>query len=138
MVVWGLGILECLIKLCWPNKDGGCSTTKFSFCRVFKAKYFLGVTFMEAKLGHRPSYAWRSIALARNVLRMGLRWHIGDGRQVRIIDDPWLPVSQVLFVVSRLRMCWIRMSESHCESMMPLGHGIRIWFMSFFLPGKLR
>lgn len=63
------------------------------FCRVFKAKYFSGTTFMEAKLGHRPSYAWRSIASARNVLKMGLRWHIGNGRQVRIIDDPWLPVS---------------------------------------------
>ena len=28
------------------------------FCRVYKAKYFSSITFMEAKLGHRPSYAW--------------------------------------------------------------------------------
>jgi hypothetical protein len=48
---------------------------------------------MEANIGHRPSYAWRSITSARLVLRTGLRWHIGDGRSVRILKDPWLPLS---------------------------------------------
>ena len=28
------------------------------------------------------------------MLKLGIRWHIGDGRQVRIVEDPWLPVSQ--------------------------------------------
>jgi hypothetical protein len=42
---------------------------------------------------HRPSYAWRSIASARPVLKLGLQWHIGDGKSVRITEDPWLPLS---------------------------------------------
>uniref|UniRef100_A0A2N9GLP4 Reverse transcriptase domain-containing protein n=1 Tax=Fagus sylvatica TaxID=28930 RepID=A0A2N9GLP4_FAGSY len=49
--------------------------------------------FMDAKVGYRPSHAWRSIALARSVLRLGLRWHIGDGKQVQINSDPWLPLT---------------------------------------------
>ena len=61
--------------------------------RVFKAKYFPTSDFMEARLGHRPSYAWRSISMARKVLKLGLRWHIGDGCSVRITEDPWLPLS---------------------------------------------
>ena len=61
--------------------------------RVLKAKYFSQCDFMEARLGNRPSYAWRSIASARDVLKLGLRWHIGDGCSVRITEDPWLPLS---------------------------------------------
>ena len=61
--------------------------------RVFKAKYFPQGDFMLANLGNRPSYAWRSIALARKVLRLGLRWNIGDGCSVKISEDPWLPLS---------------------------------------------
>ena len=39
------------------------------------------------------SYAWHSIAYARPVLKLGLQWHIGDGKSVRITEDPWLPRS---------------------------------------------
>ena len=62
------------------------------FARVYKAKYFSKGDFMDAKVGYRPS-AWRSIALARSVLRLGLRWHIGDGKQVRINSNSWLPLT---------------------------------------------
>uniref|UniRef100_A0A2N9H4H5 Reverse transcriptase zinc-binding domain-containing protein n=1 Tax=Fagus sylvatica TaxID=28930 RepID=A0A2N9H4H5_FAGSY len=34
---------------------------------------------MEAGVGYRVSYARRSLSSARGVLRMGLRWHIGNG-----------------------------------------------------------
>lgn len=68
--------------------------------RVLKAKYFPSCDFLEARLGYRPSYAWRSIVSARQVLRMGLRWHIGDGRCVRISEDPWLPISSPFLPLS--------------------------------------
>ena len=42
---------------------------------------------------HRPSYAWCSIASARTVLKLRFWWHIGDGKSVRITEDPWLPLS---------------------------------------------
>ena len=61
--------------------------------RVFKAKYFLHGEFLEANIGYRPSYAWHSIALARETLKLGLCWHIGDDQSVRIHSDPWVPLS---------------------------------------------
>uniref|UniRef100_A0A2N9G552 Reverse transcriptase domain-containing protein n=1 Tax=Fagus sylvatica TaxID=28930 RepID=A0A2N9G552_FAGSY len=61
--------------------------------RVFKAKYFPHGEFLEANIGYRPSYVWRSIALARETLKLGLCWHIGDGQSVRIQSDPWVPLS---------------------------------------------
>ena len=60
--------------------------------RVFKAKYFPGCGFMEAGIEYRASYAWRSIASARGVLKLGLSWHIGNGESVRITEDTWLPM----------------------------------------------
>jgi hypothetical protein len=68
--------------------------------RVFKAKYFASREFMTASLGNRPSYAWRSISMAREVLQLGMRWHIGDGRSVKIWHDPWLPLKGSFMVHS--------------------------------------
>jgi hypothetical protein len=65
----------------------------FLISRVFKAKYFPHGEFLEANIGYRPSYAWRSIALARETLKLGLCWHIGDGQSVCIHSDPWVPSS---------------------------------------------
>jgi hypothetical protein len=61
--------------------------------QVFKTKYFPHCDFMKANLSHRTSYAWCSIASARSVLKLRLRWHIGDGKSVRIKEDPWRPLS---------------------------------------------
>lgn len=36
--------------------------------RVFKAKYFVGNSFREAQLGSKPSYAWRSIMTAKDII----------------------------------------------------------------------
>ena len=68
--------------------------------RVFKAKYFASREFMTTNLGNRPSYAWRSISMAREVLKLGMRWHIGDGRSVKIWHDPWLPLKGSFMVHS--------------------------------------
>ena len=47
--------------------------------QVFKYKYFPRCGFMEAGVGYHASYAWRSLSSAKGVLRMGLRWPIGNG-----------------------------------------------------------
>ena len=68
--------------------------------KVFKAKYFAGSTFMEAQMGKRPSYIWRSILSAREIITRGSRWVIGNGRRVHIWKDRWLPVAESYKVIS--------------------------------------
>ncbi|OMO57964.1 reverse transcriptase [Corchorus capsularis] len=49
--------LALLAKQCWRllyNEDSLCF-------RVFRAKYFRGGSFMNATLGHNPSFVWRSL-----------------------------------------------------------------------------
>lgn len=58
--------------------------------QILKAKYFKHSSFMEAKLGSNPSYVWRSILWGRQVLHKGLRWRIGDGKQVKISGNNWV------------------------------------------------
>lgn len=44
--------------------------------KVFKAKYFLSVDFLDAQLGHNPSFVWRSIHASWVVVKEGLQWRI--------------------------------------------------------------
>lgn len=41
------------------------------FHRVYKARYFLDYYFMTARLGNNPSFVWRSLLAARNVIVKG-------------------------------------------------------------------
>ncbi|KAL0439908.1 UNVERIFIED_CONTAM: hypothetical protein Slati_2473800 [Sesamum latifolium] len=43
------------------------------------------------QVGYRPSYTWRSIIAARDLLRSGCRWRIGSGHSVDVWKDPWIP-----------------------------------------------
>ena len=42
------------------------------FSRVYKAKYFPHCSFTEATLGQSPSYAWRSLMAAQNIVQRGM------------------------------------------------------------------
>ena len=72
--------LALLAKQGWRIKQNPHSLVH----RVFKAKYFIDSSFEEAQLGRRPSYAWRSIVAAKQVIDRGSRWCIGNGASVRI------------------------------------------------------
>ena len=61
--------------------------------RVLKAKYFSDSSFMEAQLGKKPSYIWMSILAAKNIIKEGSRWVVGDGRSIEIWEARWLPSS---------------------------------------------
>lgn len=98
-------------KMCVPKKFGGLAYRDFSafnlsmLCkqgwrlltnpdtlvsRIFKAKYYPTENFLEARLGHSPSYIWRSVWSAQKVLKLGCRWKVGDGSDIRVWRDPWL------------------------------------------------
>uniref|UniRef100_A0A803Q724 Reverse transcriptase domain-containing protein n=1 Tax=Cannabis sativa TaxID=3483 RepID=A0A803Q724_CANSA len=59
--------------------------------QVLHARYFPRSTFLQANPGHNPSFSWRSILWGRELLNSGLLWKIGNGSDIRTIEDHWLP-----------------------------------------------
>lgn len=43
---------------------------------VLQTQYFKKSDFLNAKLGYKPSFIWRSILWVRQVLHNGLRWRM--------------------------------------------------------------
>ncbi|XVF37306.1 hypothetical protein REPUB_Repub19eG0134800 [Reevesia pubescens] len=99
-------------KLCLPKSNGGLGFRSLhhfnlallakqgwrllknndSLCfRVLQHKYFPHSSFMDAKVGNNHSLSWRSLCEAREVLNLGLRWRVGIGDKVRVLEDPWNP-----------------------------------------------
>ncbi|XP_059439185.1 uncharacterized protein LOC132171798 [Corylus avellana] len=58
--------------------------------RIMKAKYFPNCEALDASMGSKPSYVWRSILSSKELLKEGLMWRIGDGDIARIWGERWL------------------------------------------------
>ena len=59
--------------------------------RIFKSKYFPRSSISKSNVGFQPSYAWRSLLKAREMVENDARWVIGNGRSVQIFKDKWIP-----------------------------------------------
>ena len=68
--------------------------------RVLKARYLPHCDFLHAELGSEPSFAWRSIMAAQDVIKSGSRWQVGDGSSVQIWLDKWLSQQTTFRVIS--------------------------------------
>ena len=60
------------------------------FFRVYKARYFPNCSFMEAELGNNQSYVWQSLLGARDILKEGTQWKVGDGQSISVSAHRWL------------------------------------------------
>ena len=58
--------------------------------KVFSTKYFPTGSVLEAK-SKKGSFAWQSILKARHVIEKGMLWRVGDGSQIRVFKDSWIP-----------------------------------------------
>lgn len=56
---------------------------------VLKSRYYETTDFLEAELGSRPSYGWRSLLHGRKLLRKGLTKEIGNGKSMYVWIDRW-------------------------------------------------
>ena len=73
---------------------------KSLFFRVFKARFFPNGSILDAKESASASYAWRSILIGRDVILKGALWRVGDGKQIKIWGDNWLPTKYQPKVIS--------------------------------------
>ena len=61
------------------------------FYKVFKAKFFLNTSLLEAKETSSGSYAWKSILYDRDVILNGACWRVGNGKSIKIWQHHRLP-----------------------------------------------
>ncbi|CAN0878687.1 Uncharacterized mitochondrial protein AtMg00310 [Linum grandiflorum] len=101
-----------LDDLCLPKSKGGLGFKNFSnfnqallarqawrilsepdslLAQILRGRYFHKTSFLNAVLGSRPSWGWRSILHGRDLLIKGLRFQIGQGFSIRALSDPWIP-----------------------------------------------
>lgn len=88
--------LALLAKQGWRLQTNSSSL----FHRVYKAKYFPRCDFIDANMGCQSSYAWRSLMAAQDLVRHGIRWQVGDGEQIQVWKDKWLPNPSTYKVVT--------------------------------------
>lgn len=120
-----------LRKHCWRlmTKEGSLME------RIFKARYYPRSSFMDAKPGFQPSYAWRSILSAKDIISQGSQWQIGNGSKVRIWSDIWLPEQSSFKVLSPRRFLRKRLVWRILLTMI-LRDGNRILFLTISLAMK--
>ncbi|KAA3477129.1 reverse transcriptase [Gossypium australe] len=61
---------------------------KCLLARILKARYFPFSDILSAKIGSYPSFTWRSICSARDLIADEMLWRIGKGDCVNIWNDP--------------------------------------------------
>ena len=55
---------------------------------------------MEAKESTTRSYAWKNILKGREVIKMGARFRVGNGKNIKIWQHHWLPIKHPPLVTS--------------------------------------
>lgn len=61
---------------------------------MMKARYFPNSDYLNASLGVSPSYMWRSIIVAHDVVKQWYRRRTGNGASTDVWKVPWLPCTK--------------------------------------------
>ena len=124
-------------KLCAPKASGGMgfkSLKEFNLAilakqrqnsltyHVLKSKSFPNYDFSQATLGSNPSFTWRSIMAAQDIVNYGLCWRIGNGEKIKVWGDKWLPTpstyqvtSPRMFLQAKTLVCDLIDREKACQ-----------------------
>lgn len=55
---------------------------------------------MEADIGYKPSYLWKSLMAAKDLVVEGMAWRIGNGKKVLIMHDRWIGMTEAVQTTS--------------------------------------
>jgi hypothetical protein len=89
--------LSLLSKQCWriiAEPEPLC-------IRVLKAKYFPSGDLLNCELKKGSSYTWQGLWSGIQTFKRGHIWRIGDGSNINIWDDPWIPSNPNLKIATR-------------------------------------
>ena len=64
--------------------------------RVMRARYYPDGKLLNAKLKSGSSYTWQSVLAGLECFKRGCIWRVGDGSQINIWEDNWIPSSHNL------------------------------------------
>jgi hypothetical protein len=63
-----------------------------SLCaRVLKGRYFPECELWDAPQPRSASYTWRSICHGMQLVKLGVRWNVGNGEKIHVLTDRWIP-----------------------------------------------
>lgn len=89
--------LALLAKQCWSLITRPNSLVS----KVLKARYYPDCHLLQACRTGGSSYTWSGIWEAKEVIKTGLRWVLGDGQTISITSDGWLRNKEDLCVDQR-------------------------------------
>jgi hypothetical protein len=73
-----------------------------SLCATFlRAKYFSDVDILNRQLKNGSSYTWQSFWVGIHTFKRGHVWRLGDGTNINVWSDPWIPSSPNRMVTTR-------------------------------------
>ncbi|XP_062232870.1 uncharacterized protein LOC133930222 [Phragmites australis] len=83
-----------------------------SFCaRILKARYYPNGTLIDTAFPVVSSLSWKRIAHGMDLLKEGVIWRIGNGKDVRIWRHKWVPHAGKLKVIEK--KTWNRLTFVH-------------------------
>ena len=87
---WDLRSWLGLMKPCWQSKFGDYTLTKSPYCtRCSAPSISLPGQFLKQE-APGALFAWQSLLKARHIIKKGMLWRVGDGRQIRVFHDNWI------------------------------------------------
>lgn len=57
---------------------------------MYKARYYANTSLFDATRGGGVSFIWSGLWQAKETLKKGFKWILGDRKTIRSFDDPWV------------------------------------------------
>ncbi|KAF7842619.1 BRASSINOSTEROID INSENSITIVE 1-associated receptor kinase 1 [Senna tora] len=102
-------------RICQPKKQGGLGIRRFEplntallgkqywrmlsnpnllISQVFRAKYGDSQDFRKFNIPNHASPLWKKIAKASTFIKNNLAWRVGNGANIRLTDELWVPMDK--------------------------------------------
>lgn len=78
--------------------------TNSLFYKEYKARYFQNSSFMIADVGSHPSFVWRSLLAAGDIIFRSSKWRVGNDTTIGVYNHKWLTHTPIPLTEAALDM----------------------------------